>query len=95
MTRAKDLAGLRVGRLVALECAESGRPGAHAKWLCRCDCGGTAVVRSSNLTSGQTKSCGCLARERGHYLGSQQVSRRGQQTIVERLNNFDEFMESW
>lgn len=30
---------------------------------CRCECGKVITVRYSNLTSGCTKSCGCLAKE--------------------------------
>lgn len=33
-------------------------------WRCVCDCGNSAVVCGSGLTSGQTQSCGCLQRER-------------------------------
>lgn len=29
-------------------------------WLCDCECGNTKVVSSTNLKSGNTKSCGCL-----------------------------------
>lgn len=29
------------------------------RWLCRCDCGRETVVNISDLTSGNTKSCGC------------------------------------
>ena len=29
-------------------------------WICECACGGMTVVRSSDLKSGHTKSCGCL-----------------------------------
>jgi hypothetical protein len=28
-------------------------------WLCRCCCGGKAVVTGANLRSGGTRSCGC------------------------------------
>jgi len=48
-------------------------------WQCVCDCGITKIVRGTSLTSGQTKSCGCLQKEiaklshtkhgyRNHYL---------------------------
>lgn len=30
---------------------------------CRCDCGRKVTVRTSNLRSGNTRSCGCLFRE--------------------------------
>lgn len=32
-------------------------------WLCTCTCGNTTEVRTSELRSGKTKSCGCLAKE--------------------------------
>lgn len=46
---------------------------AYAKrYLCRCTCGTETVVRAANLVSGDTKSCGCLRRERAsegtHHL---------------------------
>ena len=31
-------------------------------WLCQCDCGQAAVVRTGNLISGATISCGCAAK---------------------------------
>ena len=31
----------------------------YANWLCLCDCGKEATVRSDHLKSGNTKSCGC------------------------------------
>lgn len=33
------------------------------KWLCECECGNTTIVRTNNLISGNTKSCGCLFLE--------------------------------
>jgi len=36
----------------------------HRKWWnCRCDCGTTKIVHGSAIVSGNTRSCGCLARE--------------------------------
>lgn len=32
-------------------------------WKCQCDCGNITEVLSSNLKSGQVKSCGCLRRQ--------------------------------
>lgn len=32
-------------------------------WFCRCDCGVEKSVQFSHLTSGCTRSCGCLAKE--------------------------------
>lgn len=33
------------------------------RFLCKCDCGNTSIVRLNNLTGGTTKSCGCLHSE--------------------------------
>lgn len=35
-----------------------------ALWFCVCDCGTFRIVLGNALTSGNTKSCGCLARSR-------------------------------
>jgi hypothetical protein len=56
-----DLTGKRFGRwtVVALDSIRN----TNAYWKCRCDCGGEKAVASSSLKQGQSKSCGCLARE--------------------------------
>lgn len=35
-------------------------------WFCVCDCGAEVIVRQGNLTSGNTRSCGCLKIKHGH-----------------------------
>lgn len=57
----KDLTGQRFGRLtvMGLDRYEK-RTGI---WNCRCDCGNVVQVRTGDLTSGNTKSCGCLLDE--------------------------------
>lgn len=32
-------------------------------WECRCDCGSNKILSTSNITTGNTKSCGCLKKE--------------------------------
>lgn len=51
-----DVRGQRFGSLVAMS-SVSGN--GRLKWECKCDCGGTAYVTSTDLRSGHTKSCGC------------------------------------
>lgn len=60
--RGNDLQGRRFGRLV-VSGLSANQPGAGRAWDCRCDCGVSIDVRSSSLTSGATKSCGCLRFE--------------------------------
>ena len=63
--KAKDLRGLKVGKLTVLKLAESLHDGRKA-WLCQCECGNTHIVSAANLTSKRpVKSCGCLLRDLG------------------------------
>ena len=50
----EDLIGKRFGKLVVLENLP------HGLKKCQCDCGNTTVVKTYNLTNGNTQSCGCL-----------------------------------
>lgn len=36
----------------------------RAMWGCMCECGNSCVVQNGQLTSGRTKSCGCLKRRK-------------------------------
>lgn len=68
MPRALELTGQRFGRLTVVERTESAKYG-HSRWLCLCDCSLVSVVLSTNLQSGTTQSCGCLAKETAQANG--------------------------
>ena len=57
MKRVFDV-GSRFGRLIVLE-----RLKGTQRSLVRCDCGSEKTVHDSNLTTGRTRSCGCLEDE--------------------------------
>lgn len=38
--------------------------GLRTGWLCRCDCGTERVVTAKSLTSGESRSCGCVTFEK-------------------------------
>lgn len=59
-------AGDRFGRLVAIRDRAPG----DVKIPARCDCGNTIEVRPRSLTSGNTRSCGCLKREQSAANGA-------------------------
>jgi len=67
MGKGIDLTGQKFGRLTILEdkgTIEIGRHGRKAGvWLCKCQCGKEVVVLRASLTTGKTKSCGCLQQE--------------------------------
>lgn len=76
-----DLTGKKFGRLTAQWVAGRGTAGSgigarkfpQVNWLCSCDCGGLVTVPYSNLSSGNTKSCGCLHKE----LSSERLTTHG------------------
>ena len=56
----KDLTNQKFGFLVALEGnRDLSKKDRSIYWKCICECGNFITVRSSNLISGSTKSCGC------------------------------------
>lgn len=62
MAKVKDLTGKRFGRLVVIELAGKSANGKY-QWKCKCDCGNYIIVKGNSLTTGHTKSCGCLEKE--------------------------------
>lgn len=65
--KAKDLSGMRFGRLVALEPTGEKKRG-YTVWRCQCDCGTICEATTSDLTSGHKQSCGCLQSEKSDDL---------------------------
>jgi hypothetical protein len=65
-----SIVGERFGRLVVLGLHSRAR-NRQTKWLCRCDCGTEKAIIRSSLTSGHSRSCGCLhARSNGEASAS-------------------------
>ena len=60
-----DMIGKTFGRLTVVGYAGARKQNGCVRrlWNCECSCGGKAVVDTKNLTTGNTKSCGCLAKE--------------------------------
>jgi hypothetical protein len=61
----KDISGQRFGRLTAVRFLGPRMVGAQSKrfWLARCDCGQERELPQGALTTGKTRSCGCLLKE--------------------------------
>jgi len=55
----KDLTGLKFNKLTVIKESEI-QKGANIIWDCICDCGQQTKVKGNKLTSGHTKSCGCI-----------------------------------
>ena len=63
----KDIAGQVYGRLLVIEqdgfVVRGSAKKRLAAWKCLCNCGNTIRVAGASLRSGNTESCGCIARE--------------------------------
>lgn len=57
-----DLTGQTFGRLYVIGIADDGQR--KTSYICQCECGNIKKVRADGLTSGATKSCGCLHLQR-------------------------------
>ncbi len=67
----KDLTGCKYGKLTVIERTKE-RRGIAVVYLCKCECGKVVKVMGTNLTRGNTKSCGCLNR-----LNFEKISDKG------------------
>lgn len=63
MARFIDLTGKQFDRLCVIKRVENNKYG-NSVWLCQCDCGVQLRVRGDSLIKGNTKSCGCLRKEK-------------------------------
>lgn len=62
---AAQIAGKKFGRLTVLtrNSTQAKKRGTEVLWRCRCECGREIDATTNRLTSGTTRSCGCLRDE--------------------------------
>lgn len=83
--KAETLIGKTFGKLKVIDIAYKGR---STYMLCQCECGNTAAIRLSHLTSGHTKSCGCIKHDRGEdSLFSKAIIDGALNSTTIRVNN--------
>lgn len=66
MGKILNLIGQKYNRLLVINFIESKKY--HRRWKCLCDCGNYITVPSGALRCGNTKSCGCLFKEKSKTL---------------------------
>ena len=81
----KDLTGMKFGELTVLRKAEGCASNGGALWICRCSCGNETIVSRSHLTSGHTRSCGCL--KKGKHAEDLTGKTFGRLTVLERAED--------
>lgn len=79
-----DLTGQRFGKLKVIKQASRSKVGT-IRWLCQCDCGNKSIVQTTNLTSGHTKSCGCLHKENRTSFKDLTGQRFGRLTVIKEF----------
>lgn len=67
MSKLIDITGQTFNYLTVVSRAPS--KNGKAYWKCKCKCGNECIVNSFNLRSGNTKSCGCLKKEKIAMIG--------------------------
>lgn len=60
-----DMSGMKFGRLTVIDFNRIENKKTY--WNCICECGNKYIARNCALTSGNTKSCGCLGDENRAY----------------------------
>lgn len=60
--RGMDLTGRKFGRWMVIH--KGDKKDNRTAWFCECECGNTQTVITRVLVKGQSKSCGCLHKER-------------------------------
>lgn len=78
-----NLIGNKYGRLLVVEYAGNTKHGS-ALWNCVCDCNNIFIAIAGSLKSGNTKSCGCLRKDkiyRRGFIPSKAIIKDGIATI--------------
>ena len=92
----ENLINKKYGRLTVKRFHSYSERGHCSIWECLCDCGKITIVRSGNLKTGHTFSCGCFQEEtRGKHaiIHGHTIGRKGTRTyniwasIKARCNN--------
>jgi hypothetical protein len=67
MARSQDLTNQKFNLLTVIKLhhiqtilRNNKKVGSRYYWLCKCECGNTTIVHTTNLKNGSVKSCGCL-----------------------------------
>ena len=82
----KPMIGKIFGRLTVLEKAHT-KKGKGAYYRCLCSCGNITIVQGSMLRSGNSKSCGCLNKEKIQQYEDLSGRRFGKLVVIRRVPN--------
>lgn len=82
------LTGKVFDRLTVIRPTEERDKKGLIKWECKCDCGNKINISTTELTTGNTKSCGCLHLENGYLSANDKnVFEHYDKTCVSIIKN--------
>ena len=83
----KDITGLVVGRLTALEpTSKRNKNNGSVIWTCKCECGNIVEIAESYLHKAEIRSCGCLGSENSSENMKKALTAHLEKHIVEGTN---------
>lgn len=91
--RILNLTGKKYGNLTVLfqvkDFLSSVNGKKRSRWKCKCDCGNITYVNGTDLTSGNTRSCGCYKEQRTSETHFQDLSgqRFGMLLVLKRVED--------
>lgn len=88
MAKKKEYIGNKYGKLTVIEdlgyFIKEGTKRKEHYLKCKCDCGNEKIIRAGSLSSGHTKSCGCLTKKSNKYYIFNNI-------VFVKFSNCDEF----
>lgn len=88
--KADDLTGMKFGRLTVTKRVPKPEEakGHDIYWECKCDCGKITTVRARSLKYGDSKSCGCIVKEKAAKRAIDLTGIRfGRLKVIERAGS--------
>lgn len=87
----KEFLGQKFGRLTVIgEVPKEERGCKQRLLICQCDCGNIVNVRAGNLSSGNSTSCGCFAKDNARQLYERAVIGERFGRLVCKLTYYDD-----
>lgn len=90
--KARDLTGLRFGKLFVLRRDSGRKAGGNSYWICECDCGNRkSIVDKSLVMDGGTRSCGCDQRKVASGTGRKTIAENARKQISRNMSYHTNF----
>ena len=77
-----DMLGKTFGYLTVIEETEKRTANRSIIWKCRCKCGNECEVDGYSLRKGNTKSCGCLQKEKVSQMMKEKYKKYREENII-------------